>query len=103
MKEIQYNDVDGTIRIKFSLKNRDGVADVYGKIYINGSPVGMERGTDQPDYQTFSEDIAVETDDLIQLYCKNETGLGDLAYAKDLNLYYIKKLTNIVSGTVNLD
>ena len=60
---------DGIIDTSFQLK-KTGAGSAFGKIYLNGSPVGTERNTTSTGYVTFTEDIAVSAGDLLQLYSK---------------------------------
>ena len=105
-KEIKYNDVNGTIRIKFDLQTYNGDEFGFGQIYINDVAVGTQRSTKSygGEWTTFSEDLAVEKNDLIQLYIWThpDPDYPDGVYCKNFRLYYIKKLTNITAGTVNL-
>ena len=64
----------GTYRVKFDMYRGSG-GTAYGIIYKNGVAHGTERSTIQPVFtaETFSEDLAFEAGDLIQIYLK---GLG---------------------------
>lgn len=76
----------GALRITFELKSGSAPAIAYGKIYRNGSPVGIERTNNTESYVEFSEDIVGWTDgDLVQVYIKG-TG-GNLALVQNLKLY----------------
>jgi len=75
----------GLVRVKFDLKISN-VADIaYGKIYINGNPVGTERTNGTTTYVTFSEDFNVSDGDLIQVYGK--TSNIYTFYVTNLDLY----------------
>lgn len=63
---------DGTIDTTFQLKRTGGAGNALGKIYLNGSPVGIERSRGSISYQAFVEDIAVTAGDLLQLYVKRD-------------------------------
>ncbi len=94
VKEIQYNDIGGTIRVKFDLTTPSALSDtVYGKIYKNGIAYGTERSTNQdlPDYDTFSEDLAFNSGDLIQLYV-NKSGAAPSVNFRNFRLYYTKSI-----------
>jgi hypothetical protein len=64
-----YN-VSGIVRVTFGMTS-NGKELVYGRIYVNGIPRGIERTT-QVDYPMsyFTEDIQVNSGDSIQIYCK---------------------------------
>lgn len=100
-KEIRYNEEDGTITTSFQLMSPDSANAARGQIYINGVAAGTRRSTDQPDYQTYTEDIAVETGDLVQLYIWRVPD-ATVAQCTNLKLYYKKTLT-VTAGTVNLN
>lgn len=59
----------GTYRIKFDLKNDTASQTGYGQLYKNGSTEGTLRSVVGTTYTTFSEDIALVSGDLLQLYC----------------------------------
>lgn len=82
----------GNLRIKFDLKTvpHGGVKGAYGKIYVNGSPVGTERYTTSESYVTYSEDIgALSNGDKVQLYIKARESAGYVsdAYCRNFRLY----------------
>ena len=88
LKEITLGTLVGSgsdFRIKFDLKSSHTIA-VYGKIYINGTPVGTERIRTDTTYETFSEDFTdLEPGDLIQLYVHR--GASTTAYVQNFQLY----------------
>jgi hypothetical protein len=92
VKEIEFNEVDGIITTYIDLEPVSGT--VYGRVYVNGSAVGTERSVVAR--TQYSENIAVETGDLVQLYAK-----GDVLRAA-LQLKYDKVFT-VTPGTVNDD
>lgn len=62
----------GTLRIKFDIKETSGSQTYFAKIYRNGSPVGTERSTTSSTYATFSEDLAGWSDgDTCEVYVKS--------------------------------
>ena len=102
-KDITFNEVDGTITVKFDLKDDNGSGGCYGKIYKNGVAVGIERQEGSGNWTTYSENFAVETGDEIQLYTKYDDGGGGVGgLCKNFRLYYNKDLT-ITAGTINLN
>jgi len=66
---------EGSLRIKFKLKNDDiGSVNVYGRIYRNGVAIGTERVTQSTSYVEYSEDIAGwSIGDLCQIYLKTSS------------------------------
>ena len=83
--------VPGRYRVKFDLKSPgDAAHAARGRIYVNGIAVGTERSTVSTTYVTYSEDIDVVTDDLVQLYLMNTTA-GQLAVAANFRVcgYYL--------------
>ena len=93
-KEIQFNDVPGTIRVLFSLEGAiDGTS--KGRIYVNGTAVGTERTGTGP-ATVYSEDISVATGDLVQIYLKNNAQVLDFILRYD-------KIFKVTAGTVNLN
>ena len=76
--------VPGTYRIKFDLAVSNALATGNGRIYKNGAALGTERSTSSESYVTYSEDLGVGVNDLIQLYLKTDTYL---AKAQNFRLY----------------
>lgn len=102
-KDITFNEEDGDITVKFSMKDDNGSGGCFGRVYINGVAQGTEREETTAVYTEYTEDFAVTTGDLIQLYMKyDKTGGGVGGNTKNFRLYYYKKLT-ITVGTVNTD
>ena len=99
-KDITYNEQDGTIRIKFDLSDNNGAGTTYGRIYVNGIAVGTEQSTGISAFTTYSEDIAVNNGDLVQLYCKRDAGVGGTT--RNFRLYYDKSVV-VNPGTINLN
>jgi hypothetical protein len=93
LKETKYNDVSGTIRVKFKMTTQTSTSDlVYGRIYKNGVAYGTEWSTNQQDpaYDEFTDDLSFSSGDLIQLYGKSSSGTSQ--YFKDFKLCYTKSL-----------
>jgi len=57
-----------TYRIKFELKASSAADAAYARIYKNGVAYGTERSTTSTTYVPYSEDLAFNAADLIQLY-----------------------------------
>lgn len=68
MKEIKIH-YSGTVRVKFTLSGSGGYR-ALARLYKNGSPIGIERETTDREGVVFTEDIVVNKDDLIQVYCR---------------------------------
>lgn len=101
LKEIEFNDVAGTIQVSFDLKSGSSTAGrtAYGRIYKNGVAVGTERSTLSTSYVVYTEDIAVSPGDLIQLYCKQQNA-SYVAYCQNFKLNYDLKM-NVEENVVN--
>ena len=84
----------GTIKVEFSIayQNIAYAQTVYAKIYVNGVAVGTERSSSKlfPLYDTFTEDISVAPEDLVQVYLKCGTtgNPGYVALVFDCHLYW---------------
>lgn len=73
----------GRVRVKFSIRRDSYSPDtnkIYGRIYVNGNPVGIERSTLSSTNVMYSEDIEVNENDLIQLYVKTTDTSGGYGY-----------------------
>lgn len=100
MKETQYNDVPGTIRVTYTagLASGSGTSNCKSKVYVNGIAVGAEHN----DTNTFSDDITVAIGDLIQIYAYiSSYTSGDLVYKiQDFLLKYDKSyVTTYITDT----
>lgn len=101
VKEMKFNAAfNGEMRVKFDVKAQQGDDDFYGKIYKNGSPVGIEHQDTGSVYSTFSEDLEVTlaTDDLLQIYIYNGDGLD--VWCQNMRLYYNGIITEIAGLTL---
>lgn len=66
----------GRLTVDFDLKALTGPNTVFGKIYVNGAPIGAERSTPSFTFVTFSEIIDnLKPGDLIQLFLKSGDGI----------------------------
>jgi hypothetical protein len=63
----------GTITISFDLKSSFAGVVAHGLIYKNGVAHGTDRTNDTTTYQTFSQDLIFNQDDLVQLYMKQDS------------------------------
>jgi hypothetical protein len=86
IKEIRIH-ASGTIRVKFDLRSTTSSANlVRAKIYVNGIAVGTERSTTSTGATTYTEDITVNAEDLIQIYKKDYSG-SVRALVSNFNLF----------------
>ena len=102
IKEFLWNQVDGTIRIKFDGNCASGAGNGEAQIYKNGSPFGTSQNIDATAYETFSEDLAFSKNDLIQLYLWNDSSCIGNPQVKNFRLYHDKVLIT-TDATVNQD
>lgn len=63
----------GIASFNFDMKSST-TANVYGRIYKNGTPFGTERIRAVATYATYSEDLAFEYGDRLQLYVRSASG-----------------------------
>jgi len=95
LKEIVFNAFySGIIRVKFNLWGQSSSL-AYGRIYINGVAIGVERSIDNTG-ALYAEDISVNKGDLVQLYIKSQVN-GSPARCSNFRLYY--DLVNVGAGT----
>lgn len=99
MKETVYKELNGTIRVSFSTIIGTPGQQVTAYVCINDAQVGATRnGTTSGSWETWTEDIAVETDDLVQIYAYAP---GTSFSIKDFNFSYTKS-NKIKANTINL-
>lgn len=103
LKEIKFNEVfNGAMRVKFDMKGGAAGTDFYGQIYLNGSPIGVEKSDVGNVYVTFTDDLSgltIAVDDLLQIYCKT-TDAGHTIYVKNMRLYYNGIITVVAGYTL---
>ena len=75
--------VFGIYCVKFDLKINAGANTAYGKIYVNGIAVGTERSTQSTAYVTFTENLFIKANDLVQLYIQRSAGTS---YAQNFRM-----------------
>jgi len=102
-KDVTINEVDGSIRVKFDLKDDNGAGGCFGRVYKNRSPVGVEREETAGGWETYDEVFEVNEGDEIQLYTKYDNGGGGVGGATRNFRTYYKKAIVPVAGTINLD
>lgn len=79
----------GTYRVSFYLSSSSSGTDVsaYARIYINGAPVGTERSITGGGGITFTEDIAANAGDNIQLWVRS-TSPSYTTYVSNFKIYF---------------
>lgn len=77
-KEILINKT-GIYRVSFDMKLYNVGSFVYGRVYKNGSAIGIERVQSSTTYTTYTEDISFTAGDYCQLYVKIVEGEGAVA------------------------
>lgn len=103
-KEIRLNSPLNASRIKFDLWSSSPPRIAYGKIYLNGTPIGTEQTEDQGVWTTKTQDfttLKAGKNDLLQLYGKVSSVIG-YVYVRNLRLYYDKDDT-VTRSTTNQD
>jgi len=78
-----------TFRIKFDLRNLNGIRTAYGKLYINGVAAGTERSRNANTVATYTEDLTYSSwkiGDTIELWSKLNAGGGDTAEVSNLQV-----------------
>ena len=77
----------GIIRIKFDYARNTETGTAYARVYIDGVATGTEKTSTTTTYATWSQDIAVETDDLVQLYVKH-SHIGQTTKVRNFRFYF---------------
>jgi hypothetical protein len=88
---------EGTVRVSFAITTNSGVYSCLGRIYINGSAVGIERVASST-YPVYTEDFTVHYGDLVQLYCYSASAVN--AYCKNFRMSYdvsLKDLSTVIT------
>jgi hypothetical protein len=101
LKEIKINEATGKINVYFGIHGTEGSPkDALGKVYKNGSPVGVEHSTFSTSYDYFEDEVpACVANDLIQIYVKKE-GVGNTAYIANMALRYDRAVSLVVGQTL---
>ncbi len=74
----------GEFRVKFDIRDSNGTGTSLAQIWKNGVAYGTARGTTSTSFQTFSEDLEFEEDDLLQLYHRRGS---NVCYVRNLRIY----------------
>ena len=93
-KEIRVN-YSGSIRVSFMLRANNQYNPVFGRVYINGIPIGIQRSSSNT-YSTFTEDFNVESGDLVQVYCR----ASDSSYLGYVKEFIVKTAENPIASVV---
>lgn len=94
-KRITFSDgLAGTVRVKFSLvggiNEDESPITSYGRVYVNGSPVGSWHSTTSPTNVAFSEDVNVgelQVGNYIQIFCYRSASDNPAEYGGVLLMY----------------
>ncbi len=84
--------MDGVYRVTFRLRTGLTEYAAYGRIYVNGIAVGIERSTNSGDFVAFTEDITLNRNDSAQLWIKSTAGqsaFADRFLVKTAEGYYV--------------
>jgi len=77
---------ESELRVKFDLEGTSTAGSAFGRIYINGVAVGIEREVVGAGWTTFSEDFpGIAIGDTIELWQKRSS--SDTSYAKNFRIY----------------
>lgn len=71
--------ISGSYRISFTI-NSSGAGTSYGRIYVNGAPIGIERSTTSTTPVTYAEDFALASGDLVELWARTSNGSEGATY-----------------------
>lgn len=66
----------GTIRTKVTIQNTSSNHVAYARVYLNGVAYGTQRSVSGSGTSSWTEDLAVLTNDLIQIYRRVSSGTG---------------------------
>ena len=87
----------GVINVYFEIASTLGEYNVHGKVYKNGTPVGVERSTKSTSYVSYNEDFSVVPGDRIQLYVY-PIGTSDTVKARNFRLRSSKVLPTVLGA-----
>lgn len=96
VKEIK-TEYGGTINTVFDLQvSGTPAASAQARIYVNGVAVGTEQTTNDGAWHTFSQDISVNSGDLVQLYAKHQGSFGWAVQNFKLRAVLVPKCTTLL-------
>lgn len=85
------------LRTYFELRG-EIASTMYGRIYVNGVAVGIERSTDSRVFEPYTEDIDVRPGDVVEVWCKSSR--TDMNWKHDIQNFRLKATETIHFGTV---
>lgn len=85
LKATQIN-VYGIVRVKFDISSVNGYLGTL-QIYVNGVPRGIVRTSTTSSYVTYTEDIAVEANDVVEIWGKGSSGAN--VNCNNFIIYYL--------------
>lgn len=85
-KEIQINNLSGSVRVRFDLKTNQTGYSANAQIYVNDVARGTLRTTNSTSYITYTEDVTVNAGDRIGIYYYPQT-TGAICYLANYRLY----------------
>ena len=100
LKEILYNDISGSLRVSFTLRASRFDYSTSAQIYKNGVAYGTLRSNKEVG-TTYSEDLAFESGDLIQVYGYANSDQNNYAMVSSFSIAY-DKVVKTKTNTVNL-
>jgi len=100
LKEILYNDISGSLRVSFTLRASRFDYSTSAQIYKNGVAYGTLRSNKEVG-TTYSEDLAFESGDLIQVYGYANSDQNNYAVVSSFSIAY-DKVVKTKTNTVNL-
>ena len=100
VKEIQVNP-GGIARISFDMKADGSGYYSEGRIYVSGSAVGTLRETNSALYQTYTEDIYIPTQAVVQLYVMRKTADSPYVMYRNFRIYFDTYSTSSIGVVIN--
>lgn len=64
----------GVYRVSYEAKGSEVAADMYVQSYINGALAGVQHPNVPTDWTPYTDDLAIDADDLVQLYLDGANG-----------------------------
>ncbi|PZT57729.1 hypothetical protein DN757_00470 [Paenibacillus silvae] len=87
VREITAN-TGGTYRVNYGIRSEaQGTNYAYGQLYVNGVPRGIQRQTNLGDVVYYTEDIAVNAGDILQLYIWTSNSSYRALYHSNMGIY----------------
>lgn len=105
LKEIKINEALLKLRVRYQIKPIGLTTEVFGKLYINGAPLGNEFSEPTGIWKQCDQDFVAATlvpGDLLQLYIHGDHA-GDDNGVKNFRLCYDKKITHFNGNDLTTD